>query len=79
MFSEISISQKSGHVLRSGLSRSHSPVPQILYWSQTESNNCSLDCLSRKLGHPRISLILSYPPPYDRGHLVELVVVVVGS
>ena len=45
--------QKSGHVLGSGpLSRPHSPVPQILYWSQTERLSWSLDCLSSNLGRP---------------------------
>ena len=35
------------------MSRPHSPVPQILYWSQTERLSWSLDCLSSKLGRPR--------------------------
>ena len=38
-------SQKAGRILRSGLSRPHSPVPQTMYWSQNESSKCSLDCL----------------------------------
>ena len=51
-FYEISKSQKSGHVLGSGLTRPHSPVPQTMYWSQTESSKWSLDSLSHDLGHP---------------------------
>ena len=50
----LKISQKIGHVLRSGLLRPHSPVPQILYWSQTERLSWSLDCLPRKLGQPPV-------------------------
>jgi hypothetical protein len=44
------------HVLGSGQSRPHSPhspVPQILYWSQTERISWSLDCLSSQAGRPR--------------------------
>ena len=41
-------SQKSGDVLGSGLSRSHSPVPQTVYFSQTESSKY----LSFQLGQP---------------------------
>eukprot|EP00964_Phaeocystis_antarctica_P102794 scaffold68108_cov56-Phaeocystis_antarctica.AAC.6 len=53
-FCEISKSQKSGHVLLRVLLRPHQPVPQTMYWSQTESSKWSLDSLSHDLGHPFI-------------------------
>ena len=39
-FFEISISQKSERDTISGLSRPHSPVPQAMHWSQTETSKC---------------------------------------
>eukprot|EP00964_Phaeocystis_antarctica_P042205 scaffold24176_cov49-Phaeocystis_antarctica.AAC.1 len=55
-FYETSKSQKSGHVLRSGLTRPHQPVPQTMYWSQTESSKSCLESLSF---HPRPAFNLS--------------------
>jgi hypothetical protein len=59
-FSEISTSKKSEHDTARVLSRPHSPVSQILYWSQTESSKWSLDCLSSQAGQPRSLFLSSY-------------------
>ena len=54
MFSEISISQKSGHVTGCGLSRPHPPVPQILYWRVKLRGSAGPSiCIPRDAGQPR--------------------------
>ena len=60
-FSEISKSQKSERDTLCGLSRPDSPVPQTMYWSQTESDQV--------VG--QLPTISAEPPPLEEGVLPE--------
>ena len=52
-FRDFNVSKIREHVTARVLSRPHSPVPQILYWSQTERFSWSRNFLSSQgSGHP---------------------------